>query len=414
MTTQPSPTGETPTLQPQPDPPGRLSNKRRLQLGVAIVVTLIALAGTFGRPKRATGTTPPAAAPLLAPSPEAVTRERERIDRAARPVVGDLAAAIPQEQPSTRAPVTRAQVDGDPASYGGGVYPAAQAERRQREEESLFADTRVALDGERPARQRTPTTAPAAAADRLPTADELTRDIIAELGVAAPARPQQPQEAALAPVGTLTEPARSEQPVRGLHRLYEGYLIDGTLLNRLTGDADGPVNVQVSNAAYAPDGVLVIPAGAHVLGRARRVQTAGTSRVVVTFHRLLILQPDGTTRSVSLDQFDGLNGIGDVGLRDQVNRHYLATFGASAAVGLISGISQAIGAGGYGIAAGGDNNTVLIGGGITDATSQAISQTLNQFLNRPWTITIREGKRVKVWLTDDVDLPAYGWEGGRR
>ena len=51
--------------------------------------------------------------------------------------------------------------------------------------------------------------------------------------------------------------------------------------------------------------------------------------------------PDG--RTYRLDQFLGLNQIGDAGLRDRVNQHYLSTFGAAAAVGLISGLSQFLG-----------------------------------------------------------------------
>jgi len=45
--------------------------------------------------------------------------------------------------------------------------------------------------------------------------------------------------------------------------------------------------------------------------------------------------------------------------------------------------------------------------GVTDATSQAVAQTMNRFLNRMPTITIREGHRVKVYLTSDLDLPAW-------
>ena len=32
---------------------------------------------------------------------------------------------------------------------------------------------------------------------------------------------------------------------------------------------------------------------------------------------------------------------------------------------------------------------------------------MNRFLNRLPTITIREGHRVKVYLTSDLELPAY-------
>ena len=50
---------------------------------------------------------------------------------------------------------------------------------------------------------------------------------------------------------------------------------------------------------------------------------------------------------------------------------------------------------------------VIIAGGATDATAQASVQVMNRFLNRLPTITIREGHRVKVYLTSDLELPAY-------
>src|SRR5688500_20191768 len=54
-----------------------------------------------------------------------------------------------------------------------------------------------------------------------------------------------------------------------------------------------------------------------------------SSDLAVAFHRLLM--PDGST--LRLDQFLGLNQIGDAGLRDKVNQHYWSTFGGAAAVG---------------------------------------------------------------------------------
>ena len=63
----------------------------------------------------------------------------------------------------------------------------------------------------------------------------------------------------------------------------------------------------------------------------------GQTRLAVAFHRLIM--PDGY--SVSLDQFKGMNQIGDTGLRDKVNNHYFKIFGASLAVGAIGGIAEA-------------------------------------------------------------------------
>jgi type IV secretion system protein VirB10 len=184
--------------------------------------------------------------------------------------------------------------------------------------------------------------------------------------------------------------------------VLEGTVIDAVLTNRLDGTTTAPVNCLVTNPLYSHSGQhILIPAGARLLGETKPVQAFGETRLAVSFHRLLM--PDG--RTYRLDQFLGLNQIGDAGLKDRVNQHYLSTFGAAAAVGLISGLSQFLG--GVGLGSGDGDRTVVIAGGVGDATAQATAQVMNRFLNRLPTITIREGHRVKVYLTSDVELPAY-------
>ena len=186
-----------------------------------------------------------------------------------------------------------------------------------------------------------------------------------------------------------------------MHRLLEGTVIDTVLTNRLDGGGTAPVNCLVTNPVYSHSGHhVVIPAGARVLGETRPVQALGETRLAVAFHRLLM--PDGST--LRLDQFLGLNQIGDAGLRDKVNQHYWSTFGGAAAVGLISGLAQWIGT--AGLSGGTGDRTVIIAGGA-DAASQASLQVMSRFLNRLPTVTIREGHRVKVYVTSDLELPAY-------
>ena len=81
---------------------------------------------------------------------------------------------------------------------------------------------------------------------------------------------------------------------------------------------------------------MLIPAGARVLGAAAPVQAWGDARLAVSFHRLLM--PDG--HSYSLDLFKGLDAVGETGLRDRVDRHYAQVFGASLAIGALSGLAQ--------------------------------------------------------------------------
>jgi type IV secretion system protein VirB10 len=148
---------------------------------------------------------------------------------------------------------------------------------------------------------------------------------------------------------------------------------------------------------YAADH-LVIPAGARVLGEARAVNTFGQSRLAVTFHRVIL--PNGV--HVSLDTFDGLNQVGDLGLRDQVNRHYAQIFGVSLALGAIAGFAQ--GQGSVGL----DATAVdTYRQGTAASVSQSSARVLDRFLNLLPTVTIREGHRIKVYLSNDLELPAY-------
>jgi type IV secretion system protein VirB10 len=110
--------------------------------------------------------------------------------------------------------------------------------------------------------------------------------------------------------------------------------------------------------------------------------------------------PDGF--SVSLDKFQGLNQIGETGLRDQVNRHYIQIFGTSIAIGAIAGLSQANTL--YGV---NESSTDAYRQGFAVSLSQSSLRTLDRFLNILPTFTIREGYRIKIYLASDILLPAY-------
>jgi type IV secretion system protein TrbI len=185
--------------------------------------------------------------------------------------------------------------------------------------------------------------------------------------------------------------------------VYEGSVLDTVLMNRLDGDAVGPVKVLVSNPLYSHDHQhVIIPEGTVVLGEAKKIGAAGFGqqrRMAVVFHRLIM--PDGY--SVDLDQFQGLDQIGEEGLKDKVNNHYLQIFGTSIALGVVAGASQ--------ITQGGGTITTSGSQGFTNGAASSVSQSaatiLDRFIQIPPTITIREGHRVKVYFTQDLLLPAY-------
>ena len=207
------------------------------------------------------------------------------------------------------------------------------------------------------------------------------------------------------------EPAGYKRPVEANidsatgqpYLIYEGTFLDTVLMNRLDGDSSGPVKVLVSNPLYSHDHQhVIIPDGTVVLGEAKKIGSAGFGqqrRMAVVFHRLIM--PDGY--SVDLDQFHGLDQIGEEGLKDKVNNHYLQIFGTSIALGIIAGAGEITAGGGTITTSGSQAFTNGAAGGV----SQSASTILDRFIQIPPTITIREGHRVKVYFSQDLLLPAY-------
>ena len=197
------------------------------------------------------------------------------------------------------------------------------------------------------------------------------------------------------PVGVNVNSAQGQPFV-----LFEGTELEIALVHRLDGDFSGPVKVMVTNPVYSHDRQhILVPEGTVVLGETNKVQSFGQRRLAVVFHRLIM--PDGYT--VDLDQFRGLNQIGETGLKDQVNNHYLQIFGSSIALGIIAGAAESNNANAGRYASGSE----AYRSGVATSLSQSSTQVLDRFLNIAPTITIREGHRVKVYFTQDLLLPAY-------
>jgi type IV secretion system protein TrbI len=402
--------GTAPVVDRRPVPRGVLPKGVQTWLMVALAVGMLGIIFLTGKPEGPT-TPRPSTQPAAAPTSDRVRDYQDRLRMLDEQAARDLRQAALDAQ---AAAMPSAPNDGSTAP----VDPLV-AERQRREYESLFASNVVLSrrpEGSQPdagQRSASSSTDPRLASGE-PSIDEIADAVVRATSRTAGALippPGGPQVAPTSPVA-MTDASRSERPnqqptprisaVGPLHRVLEGTVIDAVLTNRLDGAAAAPVNCLVTNPLYSHSGQhVLVPAGARVLGETRPVQALGQTRLAVAFHRLLM--PDGST--VPLDQFKGLNQIGESGLRDRVNHHFLSTFGAAGAIGLVSGLSQLLGNAAFGIGDG--NRTVVIAGSAADSTAQASAQFMNRFLNRLPTITIREGHRVKVYITSDLDLPEW-------
>lgn len=192
---------------------------------------------------------------------------------------------------------------------------------------------------------------------------------------------------------------KSGHPRAGLYRIFEGTILEGVLTNRLSGSFSGPVNCILTTDVYSRHGQnVLIPRGSRVLGEANKVEAFGQERLAVAFHRLIM--PD--SYSVRLDRMPGMEQAGETGLRDQVNNHYVRIFGMTLAIGALSGLTQYNTRYGLDVSSGD-----IYRQGVSRSLADSSIRILDRFTNILPTFTIREGHRVKIYLTGDLDLPAY-------
>jgi type IV secretion system protein VirB10 len=407
-------------------PPGILPKNAQAWVLTGVAVAMIAVIALSGKNPTPRASPPPSSA-VVDPNAARIQEYQKRIEEQTRKLQIEQAElersqeALGSKRPGSRPAETNARafqerrwarVSTDRAIESSMARESPQTDQDKREYQSLFASN-VALSYRKLAMPVPDPGAP-------PSPETLTRMLSLYSALAAlqqtglqtaPPKAGQPQSASSAPSPEAdrggerranpegsSDRDRSGTDGKSYH-LFEGTILETVLTNRLDGSFSGPVNCMMTTNVFSSDGQhLLIPQGSRLLGEVHKVDSFGQERLAVFFHRLIML--DGY--SVSLDQFHALNQIGETGLRDQVNHHYLQVFGISLAIGAIAGLGQV------------NTGTVLDRSGL-DAYEQGVAGSLSQsslrildrYLNVLPTFTIREGHRVKVYLSQDLLLPAY-------
>ncbi|MDX2258937.1 MAG: TrbI/VirB10 family protein, partial [Hyphomicrobiaceae bacterium] len=120
-----------------------------------------------------------------------------------------------------------------------------------------------------------------------------------------------------------------------------GSIIPAALITGIRSDLPGQITAQVTQNVYdSPTGrILLIPQGARLIGEYDSEITAGQTRVLLAWDRLIM--PDG--RSIVLERQPGADGAGFAGLQDRVNQHW-GNLLRAAAVSTLLGVGAELGA----------------------------------------------------------------------
>ncbi len=203
-------------------------------------------------------------------------------------------------------------------------------------------------------------------------------------------------------------------PPASPYTVMTGSVIPAVMVSGINSDLPGPLVAQVSENVFdsATGKSLLIPQGSRLVGVYRNASNYGQQRVQVAFQRLIF--PD--TSSMDLPQMPGGDQGGYAGVTDQVDNHYLATFGTAALMSLISagqmvGQMAAFGGGGtYGVNGYYQPNQWAMAGETAGSAASGQlggvgQQMVGQGMNRPATIEIRPGYEFNVMVTADLVFP---------
>ncbi len=178
--------------------------------------------------------------------------------------------------------------------------------------------------------------------------------------------------------------------------ILQGKLIDAVLETAIHSDLPGMIRAMVSHDIYAESGdSVLIPKGSRLVGQYNSELVKGQSRIFVVWNRLV--RPDGI--EVALGS-GGTDPLGRAGLSGKVNNHFWKIFGNSLLMSII----------GAGTAnAGVDttdpyNSTAAYRQQAAEAFQSSSARILEDAINIPPTITVKQGVLIKVLVARDLDF----------
>ena len=216
---------------------------------------------------------------------------------------------------------------------------------------------------------------------------------------------QAQQRAFLAAMDANASPylKHSKQAPISPYEIKAGWVIRGVLKTGMNSELPGQVEGQVKQDVYdsATGQHLLIPAGSRVIGTYDSAINSGQSRIFVAWQRIIF--PDGA--SITLDSMPGADQSGVAGFKDQVNNHYVRTFGQAFLLSLFSAgiqLSQPKGA------VSGTYNAQQIGAAaIGQQLGMLGMQIARRNLNQQPTLEIRPLFEFNIAVNKDMILPPW-------
>jgi type IV secretory pathway VirB10-like protein len=189
----------------------------------------------------------------------------------------------------------------------------------------------------------------------------------------------------------------------------QGKFLDCALVNQLRAElVESDVVAMVVRDFVSVDGeVVLVPAGAKLVGVAGRVQNVQQARVYIRFDRLLY--PD--QRTVFFPRkVPAVDALGAAGADGEVDRHFFLQFGSAVMLGVLDGLAAAVQ--GSSLGAADPPLRDLVMGRTSSNLASVMAGIIGRYGNVVPTITVEPGEKIKVFFAEDVELTPYALAKG--
>jgi len=186
--------------------------------------------------------------------------------------------------------------------------------------------------------------------------------------------------------------------------LFEGEMIDSILLNRIIADTEpSPVICQISKDVFDNTGrYVVLPANSRIVGLSQVVNYKGAHRLFISFHRIILPNGPSIDFPPSKRAMKALDDTGALGVVSKVERHWFLQFGTAIFFGVLDGIAGAA-------QRSQDlfSTRSLVLGRTSENFQRILDNIISQYSSIVPTIRVEQGKRMKIFLSDDVLISPY-------
>jgi type IV secretory pathway VirB10-like protein len=186
--------------------------------------------------------------------------------------------------------------------------------------------------------------------------------------------------------------------------IHEGEMLEAVLVNRIIADTEpSPVVCSITKDVFDRSArYVVFPANSRIVGLSQVVSYKGAHRLFINFQRIIL--PNGASLDLppSRKALKALDETGALGVVSKVERHWFLQFGTAILFGALDGLAGAAQR----------NRDVfstraVVIGRTSENFERILENIMTQYSTIVPTIRVDQGKRMRIYLADDVLISPY-------